>query len=113
MAEKEFTPDQLALIQLMIDEAVGKATGKVSVLKSVPEFGEKKDQKEWNDKDIVKATFTNIAEQFTPGSHHKAGEVIERDWHSIKIMGKKGVVENPVFVKKFEYVNPNAQYKRS
>ena len=39
MAEKEFTPDQTALIQMMIDEAVGKATGKVSVLKSVPEFG--------------------------------------------------------------------------
>ena len=110
MAEKEFTPDQTALIQMMIDEAVGKATGKVSVLKSVPEFGESKEQKDWTDKDSVEATFTKTAEQFSPGTHHKSGEKITRDWHSIKIMGKKGIVENPKFVKKYEFVDPNAKF---
>jgi hypothetical protein len=110
---ESFTPDQLEEIQELINDAVSKATGKSNVLVSVPDFGGGEEQQEWNDKDIVKATFTKVAESFNPNSHHKAGEEITRDWHSIKIMGKKGIVENPEFVKKYEYVNPNAQYKRS
>ena len=110
MAKKDFTPEQLDTIDELIAIAVGKATGKVSVLKSVPEFGEDKEQKDWNDKDTISATFTKIAEQFSPGTHHKAGEKIIRDWHSIKIMGKKGIVENPEFVKKYEFVDPNAKF---
>jgi hypothetical protein len=107
---KEFTPDQEALIQLMIDAAVSKATGKVNLLKSVPEFGEDKEQKDWTDKDTVEAYFTKIAENFSPGTHHVEGAKLIRDWHSIKIMGKKGIVENAKLIKKYEYLDPNAKF---
>lgn len=103
-----FTEEQLVEIQKLVNEAVNKATGKTNVLKSVPDFGK---DKEWKDKDIVKATFTEIAEQLNPGAHVK-GETIQRDWFSIKNMGKKGLVENPEFVKEYVYVDPNERFKK-
>lgn len=105
----EFTSEQLLVIEKLVNDAINKATGKTNVLKSVPDFGKDKD---WKDKDVVKATFTEVAESFNPGTHHIAGETITRDWFSIKNMGKKGIVVDPEFVKEYEYVDPNEKFKK-
>lgn len=108
MAKKEeFTEDQKAEIAEMIADAVAKATGAKSSLKSVPDFGEDKEFKTWGEKDKIKATFTSIA------PHHKPGDTITRAWADIKQLGQKGIVENPEFIEKYEYKDPNQSFKRS